>query len=92
MQLTFGSTLPAGTTVQLADADGTLVATFVTSKSAASLVLSSAAIEDGKEYTVYTGGTARVVAGLGEGSLDGAEQQGTVTVGEYTQGHGPGGR
>lgn len=92
VQLTFGSTLPAGTTVQLADADGTLVATFVTSKSAASLVLSSAAIEDGKEYTVYTGGTARVVAGLGEGSLDGAEQQGTVTVGEYTQGHGPGGR
>ncbi len=32
VQLTFGSTLPAGTTVQLADADGTLVATFVTSK------------------------------------------------------------
>lgn len=31
-------------------------------------------------------GTARVDAGLGEGSLDGAGQQGTVTAGEYTQG------
>lgn len=92
VQVTFGSTQPAGTTVQLADADGKLVATFVTAKSAASLVFSSAAIEAGKEYTVYTGGTARVESGLGEGTLDGAEKLGTVTAGEYTQAHGPGGR
>lgn len=92
VQVTFGSTQPAGTTVQLADADGKLVATFVTTKSAASLVFSSAAIEAGKEYTVYTGGTAKVKAGLGEGSLDGAAKIGTVTAGEYTQGRGPGGR
>jgi hypothetical protein len=92
VQVTFGSTQPAGTTVQLADADGKLVATFVTTKSAASLVFSSAAIEAGKEYTVYTGGTAQVKAGLGEGSLDGAAKIGTVTAGEYTQGRGPGGR
>lgn len=92
VQVTFGSTQPAGTTVQLADADGKLVATFVTAKSAASLVFSSAAIEAGKEYTVYTGGTAKVESGLGEGSLDGAQKLGTVTAGEYTQGHGPGGR
>ncbi|KRE46025.1 hypothetical protein ASG92_11350 [Arthrobacter sp. Soil736] len=92
VQVTFGSTQPAGTTVQLADADGKLVATFVTAKSAASLVFSSAAIEAGKEYTVYTGGTAKVESGLGEGSLNGAQKLGTVTAGEYTQGHGPGGR
>jgi hypothetical protein len=30
----------------------------------------SAAIKSGEEYTVYTGGTAQVTAGLGEGSLD----------------------
>lgn len=92
LQVTFGSTQPAGTTVQLADADGKLVATFVTTKSAASLVFSSAAIEAGKKYTVYTGGTAQVKAGLGKGSLDGAAKIGTVTAGEYTQGRGPGGR
>lgn len=92
VQVTFGSTQPAGTTVQLADATGKLVATFVTAKSAASLVFSSAAIEAGKEYTVYTGGTAKAESGLGEGSLDGAEKLGTVTAGEYTQAHGPGGR
>ena len=38
-----------------------------------------------------TGGTAQVTAGLGEGSLDGAQQQGTVTAGEYTAARGPGG-
>jgi hypothetical protein len=92
VQVTFASTQPAGTTVQLASADGKLVATFVTSKASASLVFSSAAIEAGKQYTVFTGGTAKVGSGLGEGSLDGASELGTVTAGEYTQGHGPGGR
>jgi hypothetical protein len=92
VQVTLASTVPAGTTVQLADADGKLVATFVTTKSIGSLVFSSSAIEAGKQYTVYTGGTAKVESGLGEGSLDGATELGTVTAGEYTQGHGPGGR
>lgn len=92
VQLTFGSALPAGTTIQLADSGGAVVATFVTSKQAASLVYSSAAITAGEEYTVYTGGTAKVTAGLGEGTLDGAQEQGTVTAGEYTAARGPGGR
>jgi hypothetical protein len=68
-----------------------VVAAFVTSKATASLVFSSVAIADGEEYTVYTGGTATVSAGLGEGSLDGATEQGTVTAGEYTAAQGPGG-
>ncbi|RAM35696.1 carbohydrate-binding domain-containing protein [Arthrobacter globiformis] len=92
VQVTFASTVPAGTTVQLADADGKLVATFVTTKATGSLVLSSGGIEAGKQYTVYTGGTAKVQSGLGDGALDGATELGTVTAGEYTQGRGPGGR
>lgn len=88
----FGSVVPAGTTIQLADSSGQLTATFVTSKETASLVFSSAAITAGEEYTVYTGGTSDVTAGVGRGSLDGAQQQGTVTAGEYTAARGPGGR
>jgi hypothetical protein len=91
-QITFGTAVPAGTTIQLADSSGQLAATFVTAKQTASLVFSSAAITAGEEYTVYTGGTAHVTAGVGEGSLDGAHQQGTVTAGEYTAARGPGGR
>ncbi|CAN7400516.1 hypothetical protein [Arthrobacter sp. LjRoot14] len=64
----------------------------MTAKQAASLVYSSAAVTAGQEYTVYTGGTARVTAGLGEGTLDGARKQGTVTAGDYTAVRGPGGR
>jgi hypothetical protein len=91
VQVTLGSAVPAGTVVQIADPSGTVVAAFVTAKTTASLVFSSAAITEGEEYTVYTGGTATVSAGLGEGSLDGAEQEGTVTAGEYTAAQGPGG-
>ncbi|GAA1777941.1 carbohydrate-binding domain-containing protein [Pseudarthrobacter sulfonivorans] len=91
VQVTLGSPVPAGTVVQIADSSGTVVGAFVTTKATASLVFSSAAITDGAEYTVYTGGTATVSAGLGEGSLDGADQVGTVTAGEYTAAQGPGG-
>ena len=68
------------------------MATFVTAKKTASLVFSSYEITAGEEYTVYTGGTAGVAAGLGDGTLDGAQEQGTVTAGEYTAARGPGGR
>ncbi|VXC08586.1 conserved exported hypothetical protein [Arthrobacter sp. 9AX] len=91
VQVALGSSVPAGTVIQLADSSGNVVAAFVTTKATASLVFSSAAITDGADYTVYTGGTATVSAGLGEGSLDGATEQGTVTAGEYTAAQGPGG-
>jgi hypothetical protein len=68
-----------------------VVSAFVTTKTAASLVFSSAAISDGVVYTVYTGGTATVSAGLGDGSLDGAQKVGTVTAGDYTAAQRPGG-
>jgi hypothetical protein len=91
VQVTLGSSVPAGSVVQIADSSGTVVGVFVTTKATASLVFSSAAITHGEEYTVYTGGTATVSAGLGEGSLDGADQVGTVTAGDYTAAQGPGG-
>jgi hypothetical protein len=91
VQVTLGSSVPAGTVIQVADSSGTVVAAFVTTKATASLVFSSAAVTAGQEYTVYTGGTATVSAGIGEGSLDGATEQGTVQAGEYTAEQGPGG-
>jgi hypothetical protein len=91
VQVTLGSSVPAGTVIQIADPSGSVVAAFVTTKAAASLVYSSAAITAGTEYTVYTGGTATVSAGLGGGSLDGARKVDTVTAGEYTAEQGPGG-
>ncbi|MFJ6158765.1 carbohydrate-binding domain-containing protein [Pseudarthrobacter sp. NPDC092184] len=91
VQVTLGSSVAAGTVVQIADSAGSVVAAFVTTKATASLVFSSAAITEGQEYTIYTGGTATVSAGIGEGSLDGATKQGTVTAGQYTAAQGPGG-
>ena len=91
VQVTFNSSVPAGTPVHIVDSSGAVVATFVTTKTIASLVFSSAAITDGASYTVYTGGTAEATAGLTTGSVDGAKQQGTVTAGQYTQAQGPGG-
>jgi hypothetical protein len=83
VQVTFGSSVPAGTLVHLADADGNIVASFTPAKDTASLVYSTADIAAGDTYTVYTGGT--------EGSLDGADNAGTAVAGEYTQQHfGPG--
>lgn len=91
VQITFSSSVPAGTPVHIVDSSGAVVATFVTTKTIASLVFSSSAIADGATYTVYTGGTADATAGLTTGSIDGAKQQGTVTAGQYTQAQGPGG-
>ncbi|SEJ42438.1 protein of unknown function [Arthrobacter sp. yr096] len=92
VQLTFNSSVSAGTPVHIVDSSGTVVATFVTTKSIASLVYSSSAIADGATYTVYTGGSAEAKAGVTAGSIDGAEEQGTVTAGQYSQAQGPGRR
>lgn len=51
-----------GTVVQIADSAGNVVSAFVTTKTTAFLVFSSAAITEGEEYRVYTGGTDTVGA------------------------------
>ncbi|RZU63700.1 carbohydrate-binding domain-containing protein [Zhihengliuella halotolerans] len=93
IQLTADSALPAGTVIQVVDADEELLTTFVTAKEAQSIVLSTEGMTDGAEYTVYTGGAADG-AGLTEGSLDGAAEYAVLTGGEYTAGQmgGMGGR
>lgn len=92
LQLTFDSPVPAGTAIQVTDSTGAVVATFVTMKETASLVLSSPDFTAGAEYTAYTGGTASVQAGLGTGTTAGATQLMAVTAGEYTASRGPGRR
>ena len=91
VQVTLNSSVSAGTPVHIVDSSGAVVATFVTTKTIASLVFSSSAITDGETYTVYTGGSADAESGVTTGSISGAEEQGTVTAGEYTQAQGPGG-
>ncbi len=53
----FGTTLPAGTVVSVADSSGTVIAALETVKEAASLVFSSDAVTSGDEYTISTGGS-----------------------------------
>lgn len=94
LQVSLGSAVPAGTVIQVADSAGKLVATFVASKPTENLVYSAKDIENGRSYTISTGGSAEVAAGLGAGSLDGAVPVATVTAGQYASGlgGGPGGR
>lgn len=78
VQLTWDTEVAPGTLIQLADASGTVIASFTPLKGTASLVYSSVDIAAGETYTAYTGGA--------EGSLDGADEAGTAVGGEYSQG------
>jgi hypothetical protein len=92
---TLDSTIAAGTTVQIADSDGTVVATFVTSKSVQNITFSSSKITSGESYTVYTGGTASGASTGGlaaSGSLGSATKVATVTAGQAPAGGGQGRR
>lgn len=91
LQISFDSPVAAGTAVHITDSTGALVATFVTAKPTSSIVFSSPALKAGEQYTILTGGTAEVEAGLGTGSTTGATEVATATAGEYTTGGGPGG-
>jgi len=66
-----GAPMRAGTTLELADADGDVVATFTTAKSTQNVVFSSAAIKDGDTYTVSSGGTTQGTGTAGEESTGG---------------------
>ncbi|WP_105971646.1 carbohydrate-binding domain-containing protein [Streptomyces geranii] len=94
LSATLDSTLAAGTTVHIADSDGKVVASYVTSKAAQNIVYSGKAIKDGEEYTIYTGGTVSGTdtGGLAEsGELGSAEKATTVTAGDAPEGGGFGG-
>jgi hypothetical protein len=92
---TLGSTIAAGTTVQITDGDGTVVATFVTGKSVQNITFSSSKITSGESYTIHTGGTATGASTGGlaaSGSLGSATKVATVTAGQAPAGGGQGRR
>ena len=78
VQFTFDTKAAPGTLIRVADASGTVIASFTPVKDTASLIYSSPNITAGESYTLYTGGA--------EGSLDGATKAGTAVGGEYSQG------
>ena len=63
----FDQAVAAGTEVQVTDADGKVLATFVTAKSTQSLVVSAAGMVNGEEYSVLIGGTPASTVTAGEG-------------------------
>ncbi|MEU3612755.1 carbohydrate-binding domain-containing protein [Streptomyces sp. NPDC006872] len=100
LSATLDSSVPAGTTLHVVDADGKVVATYVTSKQIENVVFSSSAIKSGKEYRIYSGGSAPTGAdgadGTGglaakPGTLGSAQQIGTATAGQAPEGGGFGG-
>ncbi|MBW6435455.1 carbohydrate-binding domain-containing protein [Actinoplanes hulinensis] len=94
LSATLDSAVEAGATVQITDGDGTVVATYVTTKTVRNVVFSSPAITSGQQYTVHTGGTATGASTGGlyaSGRLGPAATVATVTAGQAPAG-GRGGR
>jgi hypothetical protein len=76
----FSGTQPAGTLVHIQNSAGEDVLTFAPAKTFGSLVLSSAELVMGEQYTIYLGGGATGTA------TDGLYRGGTYTPGmQYTQ-------
>ncbi|MFK4099436.1 carbohydrate-binding domain-containing protein [Streptomyces sp. NPDC019531] len=98
LSATLDSSVEAGTTLHIVDSDGTVVASYVTSKAIQNIVYSGEGIESGEEYKVYAGGgvSGTSTGGLaekgelGSGSAK-AEVIATVTAGEAPEGGGFGG-
>ncbi|MFC7531108.1 carbohydrate-binding domain-containing protein [Actinoplanes sp. GCM10030250] len=89
LSATLDSAAPAATTIQIANSDGDVVATFVTSKTVQNVVYSSSAVKSGDKYTIYTGGSASGASTGGlsaSGSLGSAAEVATVTAGEAPAG------
>ncbi|BAL90525.1 hypothetical protein AMIS_53050 [Actinoplanes missouriensis 431] len=89
LSATLDDAVAAGTTIQITDSAGTVVASYVTSKAVQNIVYSSPAITSGEKYTVSVGGTASgdSIGGLAaSGSLGSAGTVATVTAGEAPAG------
>ncbi|WP_063753144.1 carbohydrate-binding domain-containing protein, partial [Streptomyces resistomycificus] len=85
LSATLDSSVEAGTTLHLVDPEGEVVASYVTSKTIQNVVYSGAGVENGEEYTVYSGGSTSGsdTGGLaGSGALGSAKKIATVTAGE----------
>ncbi|MDN4473950.1 carbohydrate-binding domain-containing protein [Demequina zhanjiangensis] len=84
LSMSFGSTVPVGTVLSIVDPEGELVASFTTTKSSASLVISTEAIVPGETYTVYADATVtggETVDGLTVGgTLSGGDELGTLSA------------
>ncbi|WP_237277111.1 carbohydrate-binding domain-containing protein [Streptomyces caniscabiei] len=97
LSATLDASVEAGTTLHIVDADGDIVASYVTSKTIQNVVYSGAGIESGEKYGVYAGGSTSGsdTGGLaGSGKLGSAEKIATATAGEAPEGGfggGPGG-
>ncbi|MFF5078313.1 carbohydrate-binding domain-containing protein [Actinoplanes sp. NPDC000266] len=89
LAVTPDAAVPAGTTVQVTDTKGKVLATFMTHKPAENIVFSSGALKKDTDYRIYTGGRAGGddVGGLASsGSLGPARQIATVTSGVAPEG------
>ena len=71
MSATLSAAVDAGTELRIVDADGTLVATYVTTKDTQHLVYSAAAITDGEEYQVVVAGESVATVTAGEAAAGG---------------------
>ncbi|MFF5186761.1 carbohydrate-binding domain-containing protein [Streptomyces sp. NPDC000345] len=100
LSATLDSSVPAGTTLHVVDADGEVVATYVTAKQIQNVVHSSSAIKSGETYRIFSGGSAPAGDGTGglaakAGTLGSAQEIATVTAGVAPEGggfgNGPGG-
>ena len=83
MELFFASTLPAGSEIVLADADGNGLLTFTTEKAAQSLIFSSADLKQDVDYTLTVDGVTQEYTGHQSGGFGGGAPGG--------MGGGPGG-
>ncbi|MGX6600590.1 carbohydrate-binding domain-containing protein [Micromonosporaceae bacterium Da 78-11] len=93
LSVTLDSTVQAGTTLQVVDGDGKVLATFVATKSMQNIVYSSSAITKGEQYTIHSGGSASGTSTGGlaaSGTLGSAQKIVTVTAGDAPAGGGGG--
>ena len=72
IELSFASTLPAGSEIVLADADGNGLLTFTTEKAAQSLTFSSADLKQDVDYTLTVDGVTQEYTGHQSGGFVGA--------------------
>jgi len=71
MELSFASTLPAGSVISIADPDGTEIMSATTLKACQSLTFTSAGLEENVDYAVYVDGVQQQYTGNRSGMMGG---------------------